>query len=230
MQTSEKIITLLIADDHEALRKGVAGIVSKNSNIKIVAEASNGLEAVALTELYHPDVIIMDIEMPLMRGVEATAIITQKHPDINIIAFSLNTREWYIAQMLEAGAKGYLLKSGPGHEIMEAIIAVSKDEHFFCTDISPMMLEIIATRRFSKMLQDQIEFSPIELQVINLICRQYSTGDMSKVLHRSPRTIEGYREVILKKIKARNAIGIVLYAIANKMFDPNSFRYNSKEQ
>ena len=215
-------IKVIIADDHEVLRVGFCSIIKKYNHIQIVAEAANGLQVIECTDKFIPDVILMDIKMPLMDGIEATRIITKKYPQIGVIAFSMFDSDQLIGDMLEAGAKGYLLKNAHKTEFVDAIDAVYNQESYFCNDISIKMMKIISESRFNKNRAiKKVDFNGRELQVINLICRQFFTKEISEAMNLSSRTIEGYRENILKKMKARNSIGIVLYAILNKLYDPS---------
>lgn len=221
MKTPGDPIKIIIADDHEIVREGFARIIQKYTQMKIVAEASNGLQLLQLIDQYIPEIILVDIKMPFMDGIEATAIITKKYPGIGIIALSMFDDDQFILDMLEAGAKGYLLKNADKHEIIEAIETVNKSDTFFCKSISVKMVKLIAESPFNKKRHNnKVIFTLKEKQVIDLICRQFFTKEISAALHLSPRTIEGYREVILKKMNARNSVGILLYAIANNLFEP----------
>lgn len=215
-------VKVILADDHEVLREGIRSIVQKQPHIEIVAEASNGLELVQLTDQLIPDVIITDIKMPLMDGLEATRIISKKHPLIGIIALSMFDDDKMILDMLEAGARGYLLKNAGKDEIVDAINTLVNMKSYFCKNISIKMVKIMAATRFgNSKAENKTQLSQKEKQVVILICRQFFTKEISDVLNLSPRTIDGYRENILRKINARNAIGIVLYAIAHHLYDPS---------
>jgi len=211
-------IKVIIADDHEILRDGIVSIIQKHENIQIVAEASNGIQLVQAADEFQPDVILTDIKMPFMDGIEATAIITKKYPTIGILALSMFDDDKLIFDMLEAGAKGYLLKNASRDEIIEAINTVNHLQAYFCKTISLKSMRFIAENRYGKKRKNEIEFTLKERQVIDLICQQFFTKEISEALSLSPRTIEGYRETILRKINARNSIGIVLYAIENNMY------------
>lgn len=222
MKTTANTIKIILADDHEILREGIGSIIQKHPHIKIVAEASNGLQLVQLTDEYIPDVILTDIKMPLMDGIEATGIITKKHPHISIIALSMFDDDQFILDMLEAGARGYLLKNADKREIIEAIITMENHGAYFCNNINIKMMKLLTEKRDNKRKQNnKPEFSTKELQVMELICRQFFTKEISETLHLSPRTVEGYRVSILKKINARNSIGIVIYAITNNLYNPS---------
>ncbi|MEO6230412.1 MAG: response regulator transcription factor [Ferruginibacter sp.] len=216
-------IKIVIADDHEVLRVGFCSIIKKYAHIEVIAEAENGIQAVEYATGLQPDVTLMDIKMPLMNGIEATRAITKSNPHITVVAFSMFDDENLIADMLEAGAKGYLVKNAHKTEIIEAIEAAKNGDSYFSNDISIKLMRLIAKNRPGKYTRDdKIEFSIKEKQVIELICRQFFTKEISEMMNLSTRTVEGYRESILRKINARNTAGIVLYAVTNKLYDPGS--------
>src|SRR4030095_9090179 len=129
-------IRLVIADDHEIYRDGLALMLSKYQDIALVGQAENGRELIELTEATRPDVVMTDIKMPGMDGIQATRQLLQKFPDLKIIALSMFDEENLIVEMLEAGAKGYLLKNADKKEILEAITSVYEEKAFYCKGIS----------------------------------------------------------------------------------------------
>ena len=129
-------IRLLIADDHEIFRDGLALMLAKQDNIELLGEAEDGRELITLAEQLQPDVILTDIKMPRMDGIEATRLLVQKLPDVKVIALSMFDEENLIVDMLESGAKGYLLKNADKHEILEAINSVYQDKVFYCKSTS----------------------------------------------------------------------------------------------
>src|SRR5438067_1857059 len=129
-------IRLVIADDHEIFRDGLALMLSKHKDIDLVGQAENGKELLELIEATHPDVIMTDIKMPQMDGIEATRLLLRKYPDLKVIALSMFDEENLIVEMLEAGAKGYLLKNADKQEILDAIENVYEDKVFYCRHTS----------------------------------------------------------------------------------------------
>jgi DNA-binding NarL/FixJ family response regulator len=212
-------IRIVLADDHEIFRDGFAVMLKKQTDIKLVGEAADGKELIEITERLMPDIVLTDIKMPKIDGIKATEIIREKFPGINIIALSMFDDDNLIIDMLEAGAKGYLLKSAHKSEIFEAIKAVYKHETYYCKSTSSKLLHLIAQSRFdpSKEIQKP-KFSQKEIEIIRLICQEASNKDIAAKLYLSIRTIEGYREKIQEKIKAKNAAGIVVYAIKTGIY------------
>ncbi len=219
MTTSYIPIQLILADDHEIFRDGLSVMIKKISEINLIAEASNGAELVKLAQKYKPDIIITDIKMPVMNGIEATKILKKELPDIGVIALSMFNEEDLIVDMLEAGAKGYLLKNAHKDEIVAAVKSVHNNQTYYCRDTTSILTKMIAKSNFDPYTHTvKPEFTENESAVIKLICEEYSNKEMAEQLNLSIRTIEGYREKILEKIEAKNTAGIVVYAIKNKLY------------
>lgn len=212
-------ISIIIADDHEIFRDGFRSMVKKFPELKIIGEAENGKDLVKLALQLNPDVILTDIKMPGMDGVEATRELVAAKPGISIIALSMFDEDNLIIDMLEAGAKGYLLKNANKEEIMEAIRAVSKDKNYYCKNTSEKLLQLIAKSKFNPYKKiTKPQFSEKEITVIGLVCDQYSNKEIAEKLNLSIRTIEGYRERIEEKMDVHNTAGIVVYAIKNGIY------------
>ena len=212
-------IRIVLADDHDIFREGFDTLLKKQTDIIQVGEATNGVELVTLIDRVLPDVVLTDIRMPGMDGIEATKKITQKHPHIQIIALTMFDDDNYIIEMLESGARGYLLKNSHKSEVFEAIRSVYRNQTYYCKHTSAKLTEMIARSRFNPFKQVQkISFTPRETDIIILICRECSNKEMADQLHLSVRTIEGYREKIQEKMEVKNTAGIVVYAIRNGLF------------
>ena len=212
-------ISILIADDHEIFRDGFRTMVKKFPELKLIGEAENGRDLVTLAQQLNPDVILTDIKMPKMDGVEATRELVGNKPGINIIALSMFDEDNLIIDMLEAGAKGYLLKNANKEEIIQAIRAVNNDKNYYCKNTSEKLLQLIAKSKFNpykKLVKPR--FSEKEIAVISLVCDQYSNKEIAEKLNLSIRTIEGYRERIEEKMEVHNTAGIVVYAIKNGIY------------
>jgi len=212
-------IRIVIADDHEIFREGLDVLFKKQNDMELVGEAVNGKQLIEITERLVPDIVLTDIRMPVIDGIEATRHITQKFPQVGVIALSMFDDENLIVDMLEAGAKGYLLKNAHKYEVIAAIKAVHNQESYFCNHTSMKLAKMIGRSRFN-LSRDTMrsEFSEKEKEVIQLICEEYSNKEISLKLHLSIRTIEGYREKILEKMKVKNSAGIVVYAIKHGIY------------
>ncbi|MGE5521012.1 MAG: response regulator [Candidatus Dadabacteria bacterium] len=212
-------INLLIADDHEIFLDGMHVLLKKVPDIEIVGEANNGQQLVRLAKELKPDVVITDIKMPVMDGIEATKLLTQEMPEIGIIALSMYEEENLIVEMLEAGAKGYLLKNAHKTEILQAIQAVYKGQTYYCNRTSTSLVKLLVNSSFNPhRKEDKQKLSDREIDVIRLICKEMANKEIAAELNLSVRTVEGYREKIEEKINAKNAAGIVVYAIKNGIY------------
>jgi DNA-binding NarL/FixJ family response regulator len=212
-------IRIVLADDHEIFRDGFNVMLKKQPDIKLIGEASNGMELIEIAERLMPDIIMTDIKMPKTDGIEATRILTTKFPGINIIALSMFDDDHLIIDMLEAGAKGYLLKSAHKNEVIDAIRSVYKDETYYCKSTSAKLVQMIAQSRFDPYKEKQKpEFSKKEIDIIRLICQEATNKEIALKLFLSMRTIEGYREKIQEKMKVKNVAGIVVYAIKTGIY------------
>ena len=215
-----KQIKIILADDHEIFRDGFKSMLRKQPSIEMIGEAANGDELVKLTRQLLPDVVVTDIKMPKMDGLEAAKIIAREFPRIGIIALSMIDEESQIIDTMEAGAKGYLLKNAHKNEIVNAINAVYDGEVYYCNETSSKLSRLIAANEKIPFIRkkEKIEFSDKEIDVILLICEQLTNKEIAQRLNLSIRTIEGYRDRIQEKIGARNAAGIVVYAIKNNIY------------
>ncbi len=212
-------IRIVIADDHEIFRDGFRVMLKKQTDIELVGEAADGNELIEITEAMKPDVVLTDIKMPILNGIEAVRIIKKKYPSVKIIALSMFDDDNLIIDMLESGAKGYLLKNTSKSEIIDAINMVYNDQFYYCRSTSQKLIELMAQSNFNPYKETpKPEFSSRELEIIVLICQQATTKEIASKLFLSIRTIEGYREKIQEKMNVKNAAGIVVYAIKNGIF------------
>ena len=207
-------ITLLIADDHEIFRDGLALMLSKQEDIKLIAQAENGIELIELTEKHQPDVILTDIKMPRMDGIEATRILVQKFPDLKIIALSMFDEENLIVEMLESGAKGYLLKMRIRTKSLKPLPVCYEDKAFYCKGTSARLASMIVKSKFNPYKkQEPVVFNDREKDIIKLICQQFTAQEIGEKLFLSKRTVEGYRIKILEKMNVKNTAGMVVFAL-----------------
>ncbi|MBC7850666.1 MAG: response regulator transcription factor [Chitinophagaceae bacterium] len=215
-------ISLLIADDHEIFRDGLALMLSKQKHLQLAGQAANGRELIEKTASLNPDIILTDIKMPLMDGVEATRQILKGEPHRKIIALSMFDEENLIVDMLEAGAKGYLLKNADKLEILEAIQTVNENNNYYCRLTSARLASMIVKSRFSDAKKTKpAEFNDRELEIIRYICKQHTAQEIAEKLFLSKRTVEGYRTKILEKMNVKNTAGVVIYAMKYEMVDEN---------
>lgn len=214
-------IKLVIADDHEIFRDGFKLMLSKFPEITLVGEAGNGRELLELIEKENPNVILTDIKMPVMDGIEATKKIAELYPEKGVIGLSMYDDDELIIEMLEAGAKGYLIKNAGKDQIIEAIKTVYNDEPYYCKTTSHKLTQMIAKSRFNPYKKtEKAEFSEREKEIIAGICDEMTNKEIGDKLFISVRTVEGHRLKILEKMNVKNTVGLVVYAIKNGIVKP----------
>ena len=219
MSNHQLPIRIVLADDHEIFRDGFRVMLKKQTNINLIGAAENGEELLKMVEKLRPDVVVTDIKMPKLDGIAATKILTKKFPGIGVISLSMFDEENLIIDMLEAGAKGYLLKNAHKDEIIAAVEAVHNDQTYYCKHTSRKLTKMIAESSFNPNRRPvNPELSEKEINVMRLVCQEFSNKEIAAQLKLSVRTIEGYREKIQEKINARNTAGIVVYAIKNRIY------------
>jgi DNA-binding NarL/FixJ family response regulator len=211
-------IRLAVADDHEIFLDGLALMLSRQEHITLVGQAADGRELVELVNAENPDVVMTDIKMPRMDGIAATRMLAQQNPAVRVIALSMFDEEDLIVEMLEAGAKGYLLKNADKQEILDAITSVYEDRVYYCKSTSAKLAGMIAKSKFNPYRQKEtITFTDREQEIIRLICQQFTAQQIGERIFLSKRTVEGYRTRILEKMNVRNTAGVVMYALKNNL-------------
>ncbi len=223
MQTanSQQKIKIIIADDYELLRIAFVNALQKQPLFEIVAEASNGEQLVQQIRQYKPDVALVDVKMPVMDGIEATRIITAQFPCTLVLGCSLHNNEYLIAEMLDAGAKGYVLKHASPAELIAAIISVHNNGYYFCCYATEKINKLIASKEYDFFTKERKPLlTQREKEILILICHQKSTKDISGILNISVRTVEDFRSNLLIKTQSQNIAGLVTYAIRNGIFTP----------
>lgn len=212
-------IKLLLADDHEIFLDGFNLMFRKDMDIKVIGQAGNGRELITKALTLNPDIVITDIHMPVMNGIEAAVELTRQLPAVGIIALSMANEESQVVEMLEAGAKGYLLKNADKKEIIAAIKSVYNNEYYYCENTGHKLATMIGESRFnSEQLTDSSNFTERQLEIIKLICQEYSYQEIADRLYLSKRTIEWHVNRIIEKIGVKNRTGIIVYAIRHKIF------------
>ena len=214
-------IKVLIADDHEMVRDGLQVMAKKAEEFEIIGEARNGEELVKLARKLKPDVILTDVKMPLLSGIDATRIIKAELPHIGIIALSSFDEESLVLEMLNVGAKGYLLKNAGKKELTDAVLKVYRDEPYYCQEINHKLARIITKGgNFNKEKKTDQLFTERELEVIQLMCEGCSSKQIAGKMGVKTRTVERYRDYIMEKLGANNAISVVMYAVSNGIYKP----------
>lgn len=213
-------IKIMIVDDHQLIVDGLKSLLSGEKNIRIVAEASNGKEALRQLETEEVDVILMDIEMPVMNGCDATRAIISEYPYIKIIALTSFDERSIISKMLNAGASGYLLKNIKKEILLEAIETVVKGEPYYSSEISIIMEKPTAEEALApKNPQALSVLTDREIEVLKLIVLGISNKEAAEKLFVSPKTIDVHRTNIMRKLDIHNLAGLVKLALENHLLD-----------
>ena len=208
-----KEIRIAIADDHELLRHGVQRLISGIEGFELVGDAGNGEDLVRLVRLTVPDVVLVDVKMPKLNGIEATRIINSEFPQIGIVGLSSFDEDDLILEMVKAGARGYLLKNTTTKELSEAVLAVHRGETYYCPEINHKLARLVAGGSQAGDHPQRSLFTLRELQVIELICEEFSSKQIAAQLQLRTRTVERYRDTIMEKMEVRNSAGLVKYAL-----------------
>jgi DNA-binding NarL/FixJ family response regulator len=218
-QLSQQPIKIIIADDHDLLRIGFKRTLETEPFFQLVAEAANGEQLIRLTEVYEPDIVLTDIQMPVLDGIVATKIITDKFPCTSVIAFSVFTSEYLIAEMLNAGAMGFVSKQAHPSELIKAIIAVSNNLYYYCSFSTKILNTLIANKEYNPVTKERnFRLSPREKEVLILICKQKTNKDISMILNIGVRTVEDFRSNLLLKTQSKSVAGLVTYAIKSGIY------------
>ncbi|MBO9674120.1 MAG: response regulator transcription factor [Sphingobacteriaceae bacterium] len=210
-------IRIAIADDYSIFRDGLKVGFNRDKNLEVIFEASDGQELMQKLEEQQPDVIVMDIKMPLMDGIEAMKLIRKKHSnDIKILVLTMYDDVKFIIHLMENGANGYLLKNTDPKEIRKAIYSIYESGYYFNDIVTKALLKKLTFKGPIKLSLDQtIEFSERELDVLKMICDEKTATEIGTELFLSPRSVEGIRMRMIEKTGVRNTAGLVMFAIKN---------------
>lgn len=210
---TNKHITVVIADDHTFFREGLSKVLQANKKIKVLAQATNGLELIAFAKQYTPDVLIVDIAMPVLDGIKAVKEITRLGIRSKVIALSMHTEDSIILQMLDVGAMGFLDKNTSKEEMYEAIDSVFiHNSVYFPESTNAYMMKLLMSSNYKPYPQKGVVFTPRELEVIQMICKDFTSKEIGAKLDLSPRTIDTHRVRIMEKMNVKSVAGLVAYA------------------
>jgi len=211
---TERPIKIFLADDHTIVRQGLAKLLEAEPNIKVVGEAQDGREAVNKAQNLSPDIVIMDIAMPLLNGIEATRQIKKILPQTKIIILSMHSHDRYISELINLGASGYLLKDSTGGEIVKAVSAAMKGDVYLSPSISRRVVEdYLSLKKTSSRENLYAKLSNREREVFQMIAEGHSTKKISDILCVSPSTVKTHRANIMEKLQLDNISQLIQFAI-----------------
>ncbi len=213
-------IKIAIADDYKIYREGLKVGLSADENFDVLFESDNGEELLKALESATPDVIIMDLKMPIMDGMEATKAVRKKYPSIKVLVVTMYDDDKFIIHLMENGANGYLLKNTEPDEIRKSIYAVHENGYYFNDVVNKALLKkLVLKNNLKPSFNQNVELTERELEVLKLICEEKSAAEIAKDIFLSPRTVEGIRQRLIEKIGVRNTAGLVMFAVKNSMVD-----------
>ncbi|MCD6068156.1 MAG: response regulator transcription factor [Bacteroidetes bacterium] len=215
----KKRTKLAIVDDHQLFRKGIILLLSHYPEFKVIIEAEHGADLMDQLGSKIPDVILMDLKMPVMNGIEATELVKARYPDVKIVALTMYNDESMILQLIGKGANGFLLKNQEIETVVQAIHSVIETGFYFNDDISKAILSgLIKAQQIHPHFKSTM-LSETDVEIISLICAEYTNKEIADRLNLNIRTVDRYRERILSKTGAKNTAGIVMYAVKNNLLD-----------
>ncbi len=209
-----KKLRILLADDHIVMRTGLRALLERQPNLEVVGESENGRETVALAASLRPDVVVMDVGMPVLNGIEATQTIVTQNPTVAVVILSMHADESYVMRALKAGARGYLLKDSAAADLIGAIQAISQGKSFFSPKVSRILAEDYVRVLKQKGAVDTYDLlTSREREILQLLAEGKTNKEMATALNISPYTVETHRGHILQKLNLHNSAELVLYAV-----------------
>jgi len=216
-----KKIKLVLAEDHTIVRQGLRSLLDHTEEFEIVGEAENGRQAVSLVEKLRPDVVLMDVSMPVLNGIEATRRIKKNFPEVKVLVLTMHDNEEYIFQILHAGASGYLLKKSAHRDLFDGIRAVSSGGSFLSPSISKKLVEDYVRRTRSEADLGEIQkLTPREREVLQLIAEGQSNREIAEDLYLSVKTVETHKAHLMDKLDLHNTADLTKYAIRRGIIRP----------
>lgn len=210
--------TVVICEDHTLLSQAIAGIVEGFENFEVLYLCKNGAELIEKLTLENrkPEIVLMDVNMPIMNGIETTKWLNDNYPDINVLALTVEEDENTILRMIRAGAKGYLLKDVDKKTLEKALHRIIETGFFHSNTVADVLMNSFTGRSFNTAanLKEQ------EVEFLKLLCTEFTYREIAELMKLSPKTIDGYRDSLFIKLDVKNRIGLVLYAVKHKIFVP----------
>jgi two-component system, NarL family, response regulator NreC len=207
-------VRIMIADDHPLVRSGLRGLLERDGEFQVIAEAADGYEAIDLAVLHKPDVILLDVGMPRLSGPDAAQSISQKLPAVRIVMLSMHSDESYVLRALKAGARGYLLKASPEADVIAAIRAVSSGNAYFSPSITKLLVEEYVVEARRRGVEDTYELlSTREKEILHLLASGKTNREIAELLFISVATVETHRNNVFQKLHLHNLAELILYAV-----------------
>ncbi len=209
-------IKIAIADDHTLMRKALVNLLNDHQ-FTVVAQAENGRELIELVEDIKLDVVLMDINMPIMNGFETTDWLRRKKPTVKVLALSMFADDASVIRMIKAGAKGYILKDAEPQALRNAICELMENGVFYSDFVNDKMMNKM-NGKGETLVDALISLTAREEEFLNLACSEMNMREIADKMNISPRTVDGYREQLFVKLNVQTRTGLVLYAIKNRLY------------
>lgn len=213
----EKKIEVIIVDDHEIFRNGLKMVINRFHDTKIIAEASNGRDFLALLDKHTPDIILMDIEMPVMNGIDATKIALNTFPDLKIIVLTMFNDEAYIQNMIDLGVKGFLIKNINKQDLNKAIQKVYNGGNYYSDELFSFFNKQMTKNKKAANKNDELKLTPREKEILQLLAQGLNNKEIANKLFVSERTIIGHKSNLLSKTACKSTISLLSFAIRNNL-------------
>jgi two-component system response regulator NreC len=212
------VIRILLADDHNVMRRGLRLLLKSQPDFTVVAEAADGRQAVEQAAAHKPDVVVLDVAMPNLSGIEAAQRIQSECPHTAVVVLSMHSDEGYVLRALKAGAKGYLLKDSAEGDLIEAIRAVSRGKTFFSPEISRMLVEDYVREIRTRSVEDSYELlTSREREVLQMVAEGRSNKEVATALNLSLYTVETHRRNLQDKLNLHSLAELILYAVRKRV-------------
>lgn len=212
-------ITLGVAEDQQIFRKGLVLLLNSFENLSVTHEANDGSTLLDLMVENCPDIVILDYSMPIMSGIETCKQIRKRFDGVKVLILSMYDDEDFVEAAIENGANGYLSKDDDLSEIQNAIHGILNNNYYLNDRVSKVFINSLMKQGKinPKFVNNSIEFSPDELRIIHLISKENTTQQIADIMNKSVRTIEKYRTQMMEKVGAQNSVGLIMYAVKNKL-------------
>ena len=214
------VIKVAIADDHKIFRKGVILSLRPYHNIKFVLEAENGEELIQGVEGAMPDIVLMDLKMPVKDGIETTKYLNKHYPSIRILILTMYEDERFVGHLMDSGANGYLLKSTDPEEIKQGIMDVMRTGFYLNNFVNRVLIKKnYAKQKFNPNLNSEVTISEREKEVLSLVCMEYTAQEIAQKMEISSRTVEAIKDRLMERFGVKNSVGLVFFAMKNSLID-----------
>ena len=214
------VIKVAIADDHKIFRKGVILSLRPYHNIKFVLEAENGEELIQGVESAMPDIVLMDLKMPVKDGIETTKYLNKHYPSIRILILTMYEDERFVGHLMDSGANGYLLKSTDPEEIKQGIMDVMRTGFYLNNFVNRVLIKKnYSKQKFNPNLNSEVTISEREKEVLSLVCMEYTAQEIAQKMDISSRTVEAIKDRLMERFGVKNSVGLVFFAMKNSLID-----------